>query len=198
MTTRAPDDVLLGLIAVRPQHGYQLLEYFRSPAALGSVWSLGQSQLYAVLKRLERGGLIAGETRSSPDAPPRVEYTLTEAGRERLNAWLFQDAPSDDVEIARIDFLSRLYIARLHNWPTQRIVIRQTRTIRKRRGRLLDERSHASTGIEWLTREFELEQLDAVLRWIQRCEFIPNDVDDEDEDTETGLPSPTLRGGEDS
>ncbi len=180
MTTPAPDDVLLGLIAARPQHGYQLLEYFRSPAALGAVWSLGQSQLYAVLKRLERGGLVAGETRSSPDAPPRVEYTLTALGRSRLEAWLFQDAPSDDVEVARVAFLSRLYVARLLNWPTQRIVVRQTRAIRERRARLLDERSHATTGIEWLTREFELEQLDAVLRWIRRCEFVPDDAEDED------------------
>ncbi len=177
MTTRVPDDVLLGLIALQPQHGYQLLDYFRSTAALGSVWNLGQSQLYAVLKRLERGGLIEGQSRASPDAPPRIEYTLTEGGRERVHAWLYADVSPEAVEDVRIQFLSRLYVARLNNWPTAQIVRRQRRAVEARYRQRLDERAKASSGIEWLSREFEVEQLSAVLRWIERCEFVPREAD---------------------
>lgn len=185
MTPSAPDDVLLGLLAIKPQHGYQLLDIFRSPSALGSVWSLGQSQLYAVLKRLERAGLIAGETRVSPDAPPRNEYTVTDAGRARLKAWLYDDTPSDEVEVVRVEFLSRLYVARLLNWPTVEIVRRQTRRVQARYDARLSERSRASSGIEWLSREFDLEQLDSVLRWIRRCEFVPEE-DEEAQVAPTG------------
>jgi DNA-binding PadR family transcriptional regulator len=177
--TQPLDDVLLGLIAVQPQHGYQLLDYFRSTAALGSVWNLSQSQLYAVLKRLERGGLVLGVARASPDAPTRVEYSLTDAGQTRLHHWLFTDAPPDKVEDIRIQFLSRLYVARRLNLPTVQIVRQQRRLIEARYRQQTDARAGASSGIEWLTREFELEQLQAVLRWIERCEFVPRDEDDD-------------------
>ncbi|NJL53976.1 PadR family transcriptional regulator [bacterium] len=60
MTQLVPDEVILGLLAVEACHGYQLLDHFRSPAALGRVWNLSTSQLYAVLKRLDRLGYIAG------------------------------------------------------------------------------------------------------------------------------------------
>ena len=79
-----PDETLLGLLAAHAQHGYQLIDCFRDPAQLGNVWSLGTSQIYAVLKRLETQGLIAGRAVESADAPTRVEYSLTEAGMQSL------------------------------------------------------------------------------------------------------------------
>ncbi len=92
-----PDETLLGLLAARSQHGYQLLDTFRNPDQLGLVWNLGTSQLYAVLKRLESQGLIAGQQVDSPDAPPRTDYALSEAGRARLTAWLYDAQPSSSI-----------------------------------------------------------------------------------------------------
>ena len=89
-----PDETLLGLLAAQARHGYELQECFRDPAQLGQVWSLSTSQLYAVLKRLEQQGLTAGCVTQASDAPPRTEYTLTEAGVQRLEAWLQEENPS--------------------------------------------------------------------------------------------------------
>ncbi len=79
-----PDETILGLLAVRARHGYELIDCFRDPTQLGEVWQLSTSQLYAVLKRLAAQGLTVGQEVSVPDAPPRIEYTLTESGLARL------------------------------------------------------------------------------------------------------------------
>src|SRR5215510_9595309 len=113
METITPDETLLGLLAARARqglatHGYQLIECFRDPAQLGRVWDLSTSQLYAVLKRLQGQGLIAGKMVASPDAPPRTEYTVTLRGQELLADWLQTDCPSASVRRVRVEFLSRL------------------------------------------------------------------------------------------
>ena len=118
MSIPTPDETLLGLLAATPQHGYQLLECFRDARQLGSVWNLSTSQVYAVLKRLERTGLITGLAAQSEDAPVRFIYRLTQAGQARLDSWLHESSPSASVRAVRVEFLSRLYIARLLDVPT--------------------------------------------------------------------------------
>src|ERR1044071_933268 len=113
MGSITPDETILGLLAVRARHGYELLDCFRDSSQLGEVWRLSTSQLYAVLKRLEAQGLTEGHEVTVPDAPTRTEYRLTDAGQDRLHAWLNDLAPSASINRVRVEFLSRLYIARL-------------------------------------------------------------------------------------
>ena len=61
MSSITPDETILGLLAVRARHGYELLDCFRDPSQLGEVWKLSTSQIYAVLKRLESQGLTEGQ-----------------------------------------------------------------------------------------------------------------------------------------
>ncbi len=171
MQTLTPDETILGLLAAEARHGYHLLACFRDPAQLGSVWDLSTSQIYAVLKRLEREQLIAGEMISSPDAPARIEYALTETGVRRLAAWLDEAAPSASVHRVRVEFLSRLYIARLLNLPTESIVRRQKRACRERILAMNAEREQSEPGIGLLATELVMAQLNAILGWIDRCEF---------------------------
>ena len=175
MPTIAPDDTLLGLLACREQHGYQLLDVFRDPAQLGCVWTLSVSQLYAVLKRLDSQGLIQGREVTSPDAPPRTVYALTHHGYERLDAWLYEPDPAASIRNVRVEFLSRLYIARLLNLPTADIVYRQKDACRHKRAQLIAQRDAAEPGISFLSLELQVAQYDLILNWIDRCEFTPHD-----------------------
>jgi DNA-binding PadR family transcriptional regulator len=170
-----PDETLLGLLAAHARHGYQLIDCFRDPSQLGNVWSLGTSQIYAVLKRLETQGLIAGRALESADAPTRVEYTLTEAGGQRLEAWLIEAQPSASVRRVRVEFLSRLYIARLLNFPTLEIVRRQKETCRQRLAARIGDRDCAEPGIGRLALELEVAQLETILDWLDRCELEPHE-----------------------
>ncbi len=173
MNQPTPDHVLLGLLAVQPCHGYQLLEVFHNPDELGRVWNMSTSQLYAVLKRLEQQEFITGVPVQSPDAPTRTEYHLTEAGRDALDLWLRESQPSASVRQVRIEFLSRLYTARLLGIPTIPIVRAQKAACQHQLKLLLVQQEQAQPGVSFLALEFMIAQLHAVLQWIDRCEVVP-------------------------
>lgn len=173
MSQIVPDETILGLLAANPGHGYQLLECFRDPAQLGEVWHLSTSQLYAVLKRLEKAGFITGQEIPSADAPARVQYRITQRGRKQLEGWLHEPQPSASVRRVRVEFLSRLYIARLLNIPTQPLVARQKKACQQQLAALITQREAAAPGVGFLALELVIAQLQAILGWIDRCELMP-------------------------
>jgi DNA-binding PadR family transcriptional regulator len=176
MAQLTPDETLLGLLATANQHGYQLLECFRDPSQLGEVWNLSTSQLYAVLKRLAAQGLIVGREIESVDAPTRTEYQLTKAGTARLHAWLQDEHPSASIRKVRVEFLSRLYIARLLKLPTKPIVQYQKAACQQMRAELVEQLELIRPGIGSLALELVIAQIDAVLHWIDRPQLIEKDM----------------------
>jgi DNA-binding PadR family transcriptional regulator len=175
MAFPTPDETILGLLALQARHGYDLLDCFHSNTQLGRVWNMSTSQLYAVLKRLERRREIAGRSIFAENAPPRTEYTLTETGKTRLMSWLNDPSPSPSIRHVRVEFLSRLYILRMLNLSTQHAVRSQREACLRERARLEAERRSAPPGVGLLAVEFVLAQLDAVLNWLDRCELSPRD-----------------------
>lgn len=175
MAQLTPDETLLGLLAQRPRHGYELLDCFHDPTQLGEVWKLSTSQLYAVLKRLEADGATVGCAVASADAPTRTEYRITEKGAARLQAWLDEPTPSASVHRVRVEFLSRLYIARLLGLPTIPLVQRQKQACRVKREELQTQLANAAPGVGRLTLELVIGQLDTILLWLDRCELVPKD-----------------------
>jgi DNA-binding PadR family transcriptional regulator len=178
MSSLTPDETILGLLAVRARHGYELLDCFRDPGQLGEVWRLSTSQLYAVLKRLESQGLTEGHEVLVPDVPARTEYQLTSAGEGRLQGWLNELSPSASINRVRVEFLSRLYIARLLDIPTVPIVERQKASCREKKVEVLACLHKAEPGIGRLTLELVVAQLDVILQWLDRCELAPKSVDE--------------------
>ena len=178
MSSISPDETILGLLAARVRHGYELLDCFRDPGQLGEVWRLSTSQLYAVLKRLELQALIEGHEVFVPDAPTRTEYKLTGAGEARLQAWLHELFPSASIHRIRVEFLSRLYVARLLAVPTVSIVERQKAACLEKKTELLDCLDNVEPGIGRLTLELVIGQLDVILRWLDRCELTPKSMDE--------------------
>ena len=173
MRSLTPDETILGLLAVQARHGYELLECFRSPHQLGRVWKLSTSQIYAVLKRLEREGWILGHEVASENAPPRTEYTLTNRGEERLQDWLNDPQPSASIRCIRVEFLSRLYVAQQLSLSMDASVRYQREACIAAHTQLISERQHAESGIDFLALELHISQLEAVLHWIERCVFPP-------------------------
>lgn len=172
MSNLTPDETLLGLLASRPQHGYELLEAFRSPAALGDVWHLSTSQLYAVLKRLEAKQLIHGQQVTVENAPARIVYHLTDTGRTLFEDWLNQAIVSASIRKIRVEFLSRLYIAQSLNRPLSPLIARQKDACQKHRLELSAHHADVANNaaMQKLTLSFVTAQLDAILAWIESVE----------------------------
>jgi len=173
MSALTPDETILGLLARQPQHGYQLLEVFHDPNRLGNVWSLSTSQLYAVLKRLERQGSINGQQVESETAPTRTEYAITPGGNLYLHNWLNTQTPSASIRRVRVEFLSRLYIAQLLRVSVNPIIEHQRHVCQQERANLVRNRE-TMEGVGALVIELVIAQLDAVLDWIEHCTLVSN------------------------
>jgi DNA-binding PadR family transcriptional regulator len=84
---RVVQEVLLALLASENSHGYQLKA--RLALALGPLaGALNDGHVYVTLTRLEKAGLVDSHRVGQADRPDRKVYSLTQAGRARVDAWL--------------------------------------------------------------------------------------------------------------
>jgi len=103
--------ILLGLIAQDPVHGYDLHKQLATLDGLSSIWHVKQSQMYALLDKLEAVGYLQSASTAGTAHALRKQYRLTESGREALDAWMV--SPVQHAREMRQGFLARLYFARL-------------------------------------------------------------------------------------
>ncbi len=97
---------VLGLLGMRPMHGYEMARYFDRDE-LTEVCPIEQSVLYAYIRNVEDRALVRWQERRVGLRPPRKIYELTPAGRAVLDAWL--RTPVDRLREVRLDFLLKLY-----------------------------------------------------------------------------------------
>jgi DNA-binding PadR family transcriptional regulator len=77
---------LLGFLSYTSMTGYELKRQFAVVAA--SFWHAEVSQIYLTLKKLEAEGLVTSQILPQDEHPDRRLYTITDRGREDLQAWL--------------------------------------------------------------------------------------------------------------
>ncbi|ACL03798.1 transcriptional regulator, PadR-like family [Desulfatibacillum aliphaticivorans] len=80
---------ILGLLHYEDMHGYRIKEHIEKN--FGYMWSVNYGQIYPNLKKLEQEGLISmrEEVQNGKKGPPKKLYSLTDAGREAFQEWLF-------------------------------------------------------------------------------------------------------------
>ncbi len=157
---------LLGLLAEHPMHGYELHQQLTATAGLGLVWRVKQSQLYAVLTRLEERGYLTTSLELQESRPPRKIHALTSAGRSALEDWL--RAPVPRGRDFRLEFLAKVYFARRQAATLQALLAAQERVLRE----WLAELQHALHNLdpdtyEALVYRFRVGQVQAMLTWLK-------------------------------
>src|SRR5512139_972044 len=80
--------VLLGLLDERPMHGYDLFKAINLPSEIALVWSIKQSQLYAILDKLEERGLLVSDLIPGESHPDRKEFRPTVEGQRAFRYWM--------------------------------------------------------------------------------------------------------------
>jgi len=75
---------ILGLLAERPAHGYDVKTRYED--LLGGTREINIGQVYTTLQRLERDGLIEAE--GDRGERGKQAYRVTEDGRQALHTWL--------------------------------------------------------------------------------------------------------------
>jgi DNA-binding PadR family transcriptional regulator len=94
---------VLGLLAVQPWSTYELTRQMER--TLGRVWPRAQSRLYEEPKKLVVLGLASAET-ETVGRRPRTVYSITEAGRAALAAWLHEPGQGPVLEFEQLVKLS--------------------------------------------------------------------------------------------
>ncbi len=100
---------ILGLLAQRPRHGYELHAAFQAIMGDAMKWDVKPGQVYATLARLEEAGAIvpAPDEGDGHEQDRRV-YAITDKGLDELRQWFATPVPSVH---QRSEFFAKLMLA---------------------------------------------------------------------------------------
>ncbi|MBB5790516.1 PadR family transcriptional regulator [Jiangella mangrovi] len=165
-------EVVLALLAKEPSHGYQLRARLRQ--ALGPVGeAMNAGQVYVVLTRLEKAGLVTTETPSPSttkrEPADRKTYALTPQGQQRVAEWLTEVSwPKPDLAEFHLKLVAAAAAGLadpLGIVDTQRREL--LRRLREAQRAAMAEPDGSDAG---LLLEGIVLRLQADLRWLEACE----------------------------
>lgn len=168
---------VLGLLAQRPRHGYELRAAFEAVVGGEENWDVKPAQIYSTLSRLEKGGLVAENSVGQNGGPEKRVYAITPAGRATLIEWF---ATGIEREHQRDEFFIKLMLSLVSNEANPRNLLQTQRT------QLYQEMHAITTQRNNLNPKAELARIllldkaimhfEADLRWIDMVEARLDDV----------------------
>ncbi len=164
------EHALLGFVDERPSYGYEIYQQLSIPSELWQVWRMKQSQLYALLSKLEEAGYLVATLHVQDTRPPRKVYTLTEQGRTAYAHWLTTPVPHG--RQMRLEFLTKLYFAqRRHPTQVHELIEAQTHVCRQWLTALQEQAASASASpfFTFAVQQFRLQQIESFLAWLATC-----------------------------
>jgi DNA-binding PadR family transcriptional regulator len=161
-------EVALAMLAKEPSQGYQLRA--RLNDALGPLGeALNAGQIYVVLGRLEKAGLIALDGDATTRDHVRKVYGLTALGQERVSEWLTEVSwPKPDLAEFHLK-LSAAAQAGLAD-PISIVDAQRRELLRRLRDAQRAEMEEPDSSDAALLLEGIVLRLQADLRWLEACE----------------------------
>ncbi len=156
--------LILGVLTGGNLHGYDLYQYLQENLSL--IWTLGRSQTYALLSRMEQAGLVAHQRQAQEKRPDRKNFSLTPAGRKIFNHWV--KAPVEHIRDLRLEFLAKIHFLEKSDrkW-VEKLIEGQQGVCRDKLARLEARKRSTSSEMERLTYDFRQSQAQAALDWLQ-------------------------------
>lgn len=175
-TTLTVEYALLGFLYERPTHGYEIYQRLSDPQGLWQVWRMKQSQLYALLTKLEDEGYLATTLQPQEARPPRKVYSLTASGRLAFEDWLL--LPVTHGRQMRLEFLAKLYFA-YRQGPTGvgSLLAGQVAACQRWLSELQSQNAMQRTTDPFAhaVQQFRVTQVESFLTWLIICqEALPN------------------------
>jgi DNA-binding PadR family transcriptional regulator len=159
---------LLGLLDREPSHGYDLKRDYDTYFSRGRPLPFGQ--VYATLARLARDGkALAGETERGT-GPERRRYSITEAGRNEVEAWLVEPIPAEPH--LQTDLFVKVVLSLMLGRPAEEYLDVQRGAHLRRMRELTELKQLKQQGklVDSLLADHGLFHLEADLRWIDLTE----------------------------
>ncbi len=181
-------NTLLGLLAQRPRHGYELHAAFEAVVGGEQTWDVKPAQVYSTLARLEEAGLVAFDSLDQDGGPEKRIYTVTESGKSALCDWL--SAPVAG-EHQRDEFYLKLMLALATGEIDPRQVMQiQRASLYKELHQLTVQRAETDPGTSLahiLLLDHAIMHVEADLRWVEMVEARLEDM------RQQPLPEPEMR-----
>lgn len=164
---------ILGLLAERPLHGYELKAAYESELVPATHLNIGQ--VYTTLERLTRDGLVAHEVVNQTERPDKKVYALTPAGRQELHDWMA--VPTQiDLDLRNETFIKLVLARRLEDADPLDVLRGERQAcfgrlheVMQARARAKTERAAVPTG---LLLDLAVLRLEAFLKWLDQCEEV--------------------------
>ncbi|HYG60176.1 MAG TPA: PadR family transcriptional regulator [Symbiobacteriaceae bacterium] len=163
---------ILGILAGRPCHGYELKTAF--DGLTGGLWELNIGQIYSTLERMLKEGLVCLEESDEP-GEDRKAYGVTPAGLQELDDWLqrppLKPRPMRDELLVRLGILAERSpdVAMVQLAEQRRMYHGQMAELTRRKIGLsrLDRRNRL---LQELALDAALLHAEADLKWLETCE----------------------------
>ena len=162
--------VLLGFLQQRPMHAYEIHQTLMQAKAIGLVWNIKQSQLYAHITRLEDEGYVSSVIEPQQARPARKVLRLTPAGEAAVADWI--STPVAHGREFRLEFLAKLFFASQHDALTlERLIASQRQASVFLIERLTDAVAALAPErhFDRLVLRFRIGQLEASIVWLAEC-----------------------------
>jgi DNA-binding PadR family transcriptional regulator len=162
-------EVMLAMLAKEPSHGYELRARIRQALGpLGTAMNAGQ--VYVVLTRLEKAGLVTAEQAGGrADRPDRKVYALSPDGQQRVADWLTEVSwPKPDLA----EFHLKLVAAAAAGLadPVTIVDTQRRELLRRLRDAQRAAMDEPAGSDAVLLLEGVVLRLQADLRWLETCE----------------------------
>ncbi len=162
--------VLLGLLADRPMHGYDLYHELTGMPGLSMLWNVKQSLLYSILEKMEDRGWLSSQRIEGETRPARKEYQLTPAGEGALKEWIA--SPVERPREVRQVFLAKYFFARqagddLAGELLEKQIVVCQEWLSSLRRHIMEY--SPGEDFEWAVYSFRIHQVESILAWLETC-----------------------------
>jgi DNA-binding PadR family transcriptional regulator len=170
-------NALLGLLAQKPRHGYELHAAFEAVSGGEQNWDVKPAQIYTTLARLEESGFVKEEAMEQGGGPERKLFTITAKGRGELTEWFTTGV---DLEHQRDEFFIKLMLAIATGETSPRKVLQVQRSkLYQNLHSLTTQRNHLDPKVtlaKILLMDKAIMHVEADLRWLDMVEGRLDDV----------------------
>ena len=162
----SPEYALLGILMTGPKHGYEMHSYFSSH--MDQFWRLSMSQIYALLKRMEKNGVVISKSEWQNNRPPKKIFSITQTGKEGFLNWVY--SPVNHVRNLRIEFMAKLFfINELKLKRAADIIDKQIAILRETLHLLQHPKEKTMDKFQKALHSFKISQATSAIEWLKEC-----------------------------
>ncbi|MBW1857042.1 MAG: helix-turn-helix transcriptional regulator, partial [Deltaproteobacteria bacterium] len=135
---------------------------------MDQFWRLSMSQLYALLKRMEKNGVVLSKGEWQNNRPAKKIFSITQTGKEGFLNWVY--SPVNHVRNLRIEFMAKLFfINELKLKRATDIIDKQIAILRETLHLLQHPKEKTMDEFQKALHSFKISQTTSAIEWLKEC-----------------------------